>query len=788
MTDERSRESREPAWREQLDFYRAEEPVLYEKIIRHFMLALLDEGLMTMEDLEDEVTRIVGDSDFIHWANPNRPEPSLNEDEIESLRRVVRARIADLWSDTKIQDNIIKAIKKDLALRLAEMADDPFSSWEEIRRETLEFSKMPIGGSSLSLSDAMATRVALIRRLLSDQLEFLDIAKNVLTIRDFSEIISRVIGPERGLGKLGGKAAGFILAHDALSKARREGRAVGDFHTPLTYYIRSDVIFDFLKANGLTDVANMKYRDVEDLRREFRIIRRLYRTGRFPDYVVRRLRTLLATLGDVPLVVRSSSLLEDRLGSAFCGKYVSLFVANQGSLQDRLGELLQAITQVFASTFSPDAILYRRERGLIDFREEMACIIQPVVGSRLGRYWLPALAGVAFGANEYRWSPRLKREDGMVRLVAGLGTRAVDRVGDDYPKLFCPGQPSLRTTVHPNEILRYSQRMIDVIDLQDNKFDTIPVEQLMAGIGNRYPGTQHVFSIWREGQLIPATGMLMNVDPKDLVVTFDGLLERTPFARQMKEILDVLGEVWGVPVDVEFAHDGEKLFVLQCRPQSRGGEKRREPVPRDVPRADRVFTADRFVQTGQARGLEYVVYIPFEAYDALASYDELVAVGRAVGELNRTLPHRSFILMGPGRWGSRGDIKLGVRVDYADINHTRLLVEIARRKGDYVPDVSFGTHFFQDLVEADIAYLPLYPDEPGKIFNEELLLGAPNALGELLPDRKDLEHVIRVIHIPAVADGKLLDVVMDGDDGLALGYLAKPVAVPSRPQPRPDFD
>ena len=772
MTDRTPDLGRDPTWREQLDFYRAEEPVLYEKIIRHFLLHLLEEGLMTMEDMEAEVQRVVGDVDFIHWSNPNRPEPSLGSEQIEALRAIVRDRASDLWSDVKINDLIIMAIKKDLALRLAEMADDPFSSWEEIRRETLEFSKMPIGGSSLTLSDAMGTRVSLIRRLLSDQLEFLKIAKNILTIRDFSEIISRVIGPERGLGKLGGKAAGFILAHDALTKARREGRPVGDFRTPLTYYIRSDVIFDFLKANGLGDVTNIKYRDNEDLRREYNIMRRFYRTGRFPDYVVRRLSVLLKTLGEVPLVVRSSSLLEDRLGSAFCGKYVSLFLANQGTLRERMAELLQAISQVYASIFNPDAVQYRTERGLLDFREEMACIIQPVVGQRMGRYWLPAFAGVAFGSNDYLWSPRLKREDGMVRVVAGLGTRAVDRVGDDYPKLFSPGQPSLRTAVHPEEIVRYSQTHMDVIDLELNKFDTVSVADVMAEAGNRYPGTQHVFSIWRDGQLMPAVGILMNVDPKDLAITFDGLLERTAFAREMKEILDVLGEVWGVPVDVEFAHDGERLYILQCRPQSRGGEKARVAVPTNIPEADKVFSAARFVQTCQVHDIEYVVYIPFDAYDGLATYEDLLAVGRTVGELNRTLPHRRFILMGPGRWGSRGDIKLGVRVDYADINHARMLVEVARRKGSYVPDVSFGTHFFQDLVEAEISYLPLYPDEPGNLFNEDFLRDSPNALADILPNRASLTDVVRVIHVPAVANGRNLEVIMDGEGGEALAYLA----------------
>jgi len=758
------------SWRDQLEIMRTDEPVLYETVIRHFMLTMEREGLMTSDSLETAVSEITGNNVFIHWSNPNRPEPTLSEEEIEALRAMVRERAADQWSDEKINDLIILAIKKELALRLTEMADDPFTSWNELAQETREFSKMPIGGSTLSLSDAMGTRVALIRRLLSDQLEFLEIARNTLTIRDFSEIISRVIGPEKGTGKLGGKAAGFILAHDALTKARDEGRNVGDFCTPQTFYIRSDVIFEFLKLNGLADIANVKYREVDDLRSEYKLVRRFYRTGRFPNYVIKNLKLMLESLGEVPLVVRSSSLLEDRLGAAFCGKYTSLFVANQGDIKSRLTDLLGAITQVFASVFSPDAIQYRKERGLLDFKEEMACIIQPVVGKKCGQYWLPAFAGVAFGHNEYTWSPRIKRDDGMVRIVAGLGTRAVDRIGDDYPRLFSPGQPGLKTTVQPEEIVRYSQHQLDVIDLKENSFKTIPITDLVKSLGGNYPAVDKVFSVFRDGILSPVTGMLLNTDPKDLVVTFDGLLERTNFAEQMKTVMDVLEETWGVPVDVEFAHDGKQLYILQCRPQSRGEEASLVPVPKDVYQEHKIFSASKYAQTFQATDIEYIVYVPSLAYEALQTHDELLKVGRTVGELNRTLPHRKFILMGPGRWGSRGDIKLGVSVDYGDINNCRMLIEVARRRGSYVPDVSFGTHFFQDLVEAEISYLPLYPDD-GNIYNEEFLKDSPNALAEILPKRADMENVVRVIHVPKVADGKLLDIISDSEEGEALAFL-----------------
>jgi hypothetical protein len=130
--------------------------------------------------------------------------------------------------------------------------------------------------------------------------------------------------------------------------------------------------------------------------------------------------------------------------------------------------------------------------------------------------------------------------------------------------------------------------------------------------------------------------------------------------------------------------------------------------------------------------------------------------------------------MGPGRWGSRGDIRLGVPVTYADICRTALLVEIARKRGAYLPDVSFGTHFFNDLVESRISYLPLYPDEQGVVWNEAFLRGAPNALAELVPKYADMAETVRVIDVRAVSDGLLLQVIMDGESDAALAYLAPP--------------
>jgi hypothetical protein len=126
--------------------------------------------------------------------------------------------------------------------------------------------------------------------------------------------------------------------------------------------------------------------------------------------------------------------------------------------------------------------------------------------------------------------------------------------------------------------------------------------------------------------------------------------------------------------------------------------------------------------------------------------------------------------MGPGRWGSN-DINLGVKVTYASINKAKLLMEVAFAKEGYRPEVSYGTHFFQDLVEADIVIVPLFPDDPGVIFNEPFLLNSENILGQVTPEVKRWEQVVRVIHVPSVGNGEFLQVYLDGNAQKGVGFL-----------------
>ncbi len=563
---------------------------------------------------------------------------------------------------------------------------------------------------------------------------------------------------------------------------------------PKSWYLPSDALLQFLAYNELDDVYNWKYREIDQIRQEYPHIQHVFKSSRFPPDIVRGLSSALDSFENRPVIVRSSSLLEDQMGAAFSGKYKSLFLANQGSKPVRLAALLDAVAEVYASVFGPDPIQYRAERGLLDQHEEMGIMIQEVVGTRVGRYFLTAFSGVGFSNNEFRWSPRIRRDDGLLRLVPGLGTRAVDRLADDYPVLVTPGQPNLRVNATPEESVRYSPRKIDVINLEENGFQTLEIRTLLREVGGQYPAFRQLASIFEDGRIRTPNALEAKFDAAAVYFTFEGLVSQTTFVDSMKNLLSVLRGTLRTPVDIEFASDGRDLFLLQCRPQSYSQESSPAPIPRDLPEDQIIFSAKRYVSNGKVSDLTHIVYVDPERYACLNDQTHLRDVGRAVGCLNKLLPRRRFILMGPGRWGSRGDIKLGVSVTYSDINNSAVLIEIARKQEGYVPDLSFGTHFFQDLVEANIRYLPLYPDDRGVLFQEEFFRPTANILADLLPEFAYLSDVLHVIDVPRTSGGRALHILMNADLDEAVGILAAPegteeaISFRKEPAARPSED
>jgi len=763
-----------PEWEIILDLLKDTDAMLWRRILRRLMnhlSALGVPGIQQFIPQFDPATYAERERDS---RGANQPTPRQNAESVSRLfDEIIRlASIALAGQDlTVLLKHWMRQDRLGFLSVATEQSDRSLAQFSELLDRFCRSARED--EPALAPSDELNVRVALARRFLSDGLSFVSTAKEYVSIHDYGRLMGRIIGPPQGDGKVGGKTAGLFLAEQILRKKGRGNPLIERVRVPHAWCVASDGLFEFVRYNSLEDTLSLKYNSTEQVRRGYPYLEQMFKHSFFPPEMLTGLKVALDDLGDWPLIVRSSSLLEDSEGSAFSGKYRSLFLVNTGTKDQRLAALVDAITEVYASVFGPDPIQYRKERGLVDFMEQMAILIQRVVGTRVGRYFLPAFAGVAFTNNEFRWSPRIRRQDGIIRMVAGLGTRAVDRVGEDYPVLICPGQPGLRVNVSPEDILHYSQRYVDVLNLSTGRFESPSLDLLFREVGSRLPLFDKVVSLYSDGTLRRPLGLLAQPESDQVVITFDGLIETQEFLPQMREVMRVLQDALGMPVDVEFAHDGSDLYILQCRPQTSVGDERRMPVPVGVPPGRKVFSARKYVSSAQVSGIRYVVYIDPLDYGRLQSRNDMVAVGEAVSRLNAQLPRRTFVLMGPGRWGSRGDITLGVRVTYADISNTAMLIEIARRKGSYVPDLSFGTHFFQDLVEARIRYLALYPDEDGILFNEDFFRRSPNRLEVFAPEYAYLQDVVRVVDVAEATGGLELRVVMDGDEDEALGFLAE---------------
>ena len=763
-------------WRVVLGFLRDTDPALLKRISRKLINHLSWSGVQEAKELlqRGEPT---SSEEHRPASDDNRPLPQDAHGNAGNLTTEAFQIAGEHMSENEILNCVTRWIKEDRSSFLVRALENQDTPLGEIMECVERYRLTGIEERELSLYTQKGLRVSLIRRFFSEDLEFINVAKNFIEVDDFYDLLGKIIFPPGCHGKLGGKSAGLFLAKKIIDKSPEASPVLHEVKVPKTWYLTSDWIQNFVHHNDLEDVLNRKYMEIDQVRQEYPHLVALFKSSSFPSEFSKGLALALEDLGEVPLIVRSSSLLEDRPGSAFSGKYKSLFLGNRGAKEQRLSALMDAIAEVYASIFGPDPTEYRAERGLLDVHEEMGIMIQEVVGQTVGNYFLPACSGVAFSNNEFRWSPRIKREDGLIRLVPGLGTRAVDRVADDYPVLIAPGQPNLRVNVTADEVLRYSPKRVDVINLESNGFETVEASDLLRRVGADYPQIRDLISLVSHDRIEPLIGPLPDFKSQDAVFTFEGLIGRTPFITCIRDVLSLLQSKLGSPVDIEFAYDGTDFYLLQCRPQSYGPDALPAAIPQNLPPDKVIFSAAQFVSNGKVPDITHIVYVDLEDYSQLPDQAAMRDVGHAVGRLNKLLPKRQFILIGPGRWGSRGDIKLGVPVTYSDISNTAMLIEIARQKGNYLPELSFGTHFFQDLVEASIRYLPLYPDDPKTTFKELFFQRSRNVLPEVLPEFAHLAETLRVIDVPMETGGLILRVLMNADLEQAVAFLSPPQKV-----------
>lgn len=751
-------------------------PVLSREIRQRMRDEIFRRGIITPADFEREVRKKARESQIREGLH----DPLVEErvDVWEQRVSVIRDDLTDFYFAHNCPPSLFEQIVQEVVNPRTPDEDFVLSfnpelaPWAMLFARGEEYEGYPPEQKARVQHHLKEMVVVLTKGMLSDQLDFVGLAREFLTIGDLKAIRQRRIGR----GKIGGKAAGMMLAWKIIQRygAELDPELAQQVVIPESFFVGADVFYDFQAINDLVRFMNQKYKKLDAIRAEYPELRRRYIGGEFPEDTKEAFRALLVEVGDSPIVVRSSSLLEDNFGYSFAGKYDSFFLPNQGTPKENLKSLMRAISEVYASALSPDALEYRRRMGLLDYDERMAVLIQKVVGSQYRRYYLPALAGVAFSHNPFRWNARIRHEEGLVRLVWGLGTRAVDRVSKEYPRMIALSHPTLRPEMGVQEVNKYSQHLVDVLDLQGNQVETLPTYELLS---SSYPGLHLIASVNKGDYVQPLFSLLDEPDPHTLVLTFDNLIANTNFVPLIKFVLTTLEQHYQRPVDIEFAVErlggpNSKrltLSLLQCRPLSLQQNGQPVEIPEKVPREDVLFTANRLVPQGIVSGIKYIVWIDPSAYDRIPDPVHKTQVARTVGQLNQALEGEKFILMGPGRWGS-SNVSLGVKVSYADIDHASVLIEVALAHGEHAPEASYGTHFFQDLVESRIYPLPIYPDDPQTAFAWSFFDRAPNVLTSILPGHAG-DDTVKVIDIPEVTGGRHLEIVMDGEQERALGYL-----------------
>lgn len=335
--------------------------------------------------------------------------------------------------------------------------------------------------------------------------------------------------------------------------------------------------------------------------------------------------------------------------------------------------------------------------------------------------------------------------------------------------------PQLRPETSTAAIRQHSQWYIDVIDLEENQFKTVPVGAIL---NRHYPHLRLLASL-DEGDYFQELVSTASLDENSrLVLTFNHLTKDKQFIDLLRHALQRLEKVYGTPVDIEFAvkirPDQPKaryeLSIIQCRPLSQRHEYGSVRIPSDIPREDILFTAHKLIPDGKAEDIRYCIFVDPEKYQEVPDNTMRLELGRAIGRLNQVLAKERFILLGPGRWGS-ANLDLGVRVTYADIHNTLVLIEIGVPQEGQMPELSYGTHFLQDLVEAGIFSLPLHLGEKGSRLDWQFLRESPNSLAELLPEDAGLSDYLRVIDLAAVCGNRRLKILMDGENDQAVGYL-----------------
>ena len=545
--------------------------------------------------------------------------------------------------------------------------------------------------------------------------------KEYFTYEDYLTIYNRRVGS----GLVGGKTCGMLLARKIIEKERPE--IYRNFEPDDSFYIGSDLFYTYIVMNGLWDLR-VKQRTKEGYYKYGKELEEALKNGTFSDQTKKEF-------------IR---ILDDGFGNAFAGKYESVFCVNRGSLEERLAAFEEAVKTVYSSTMNISALEYRKLNDLDDTDEQMALLVQRVSGSYYGDYLFPTAAGVGFSYSPYSPLPDMDNTKGMLRLVMGLGTKAVDRTKKDYPRIINLDKPEVTLTKDIKDKHRYSQHYLDVIDLKNISLHDIPVNDGLSVIP-RYAKRILVEHDREAERMFRDRGQRREI----VFVNCEGMVKNNEFIEEMKEILNTLETAYDYPVDIEYTVNvGEdnsfNVNLLQCRPLQVSINNEAIEMPED----GNVFFHIKESSMGMSRKnkVDTICYVdPHKYYEY--PYAQKSSISRVINDVNAYCRDndKTAILIVPGRIGTSSP-ELGIPVVFADISHFSAILEESYSDVGYMPELSFGSHMFQDLVEAEIYYGALFENEKRIEFNRDMIFDYPNILKDINPNLNDeIYDMIQVI-------------------------------------------
>lgn len=749
----------------------AEYPILRDRIIEAMLNQLVRDQVFSLSEIQVLVTEKAIRSQTREGLN----NPFIQEGPAGWEHRLSRIRahlIIDQYANQYTFSKFLETVNNIVENRPIEKEPDffwhnvEFASTESIFEQALQLERDSAAGNADTLAALSGAKTVLIRRCLSEDPDFIEVAKKYLKVQDIYEVNQKKIGQ----GPIGGKAAGFVLARTILQNSPDE-EIRSATTTKDSYFIGTDEFQTFLATNNLLDIYDMRFLPDQERWDRYPFLRQRFQEGTLPGNLTNPLRRIIGEIDGRPFIVRSSSLLEDSYRSAVTSIYESVIVPNQGTQEEGLAQLQDAIREMYAQVFNPQAIQYREKKKLVNTPERMGIIIQIIRGHRVGNYFFPDLSGFAVSKSSTRWAPFGKPnelEAGYTRFVLGLGSHALHRHSSDFPMFVRLAEPIIPETRKGQTFNPVAQKLVAAINLKSNRVELIDIADIPT---EKYPFALFAAQNQVEGKL---QSVQRSSELDRFVLTFHDLIHKTNFIKILRSMMTSLDEGFERPVAIEYSVICD--FDKSSAPTFRIQIDKCRPIVRPA-----VLLNASSLPNGESRKF---IETEFNVIDKLEKQIRYVVVVEPSGNynrdglqywirtLNRELADASFVFFSRRRFGV-ADNGPGIRVKFADVQNAAALIELSDPKTGEVNDFPGGTQFYSNMIEIGIAYIPVFLGSRNTLIDWSFFETQPNVVRQFIDLPNEYRGMIRVLPAKGYQGYGSLTLRSSLQDGKTTLYLTR---------------